>query len=47
MCTMHQCFFKGSRKLFVIHKDVLTGFKKWVGAYINLIELEKLLSSVP
>lgn len=44
---MRQCFFKGPGKLFVVHEDVWTGFKTRVGACVNSVELEKLLSSVP
>lgn len=47
MCSICQCFFKGQGKLFVVHEDVRTLYLKWVGAYVHLVELEKLLSSVP
>lgn len=46
MCTVHECFFKGSWKLFAVHKDVWAGLKMG-RTYVNLTELEKLLSSVP
>lgn len=47
MCTMRQCLFQAPEKLFIVQEDIWAGFKKWVGAYVNLVELEKLLSSVP